>query len=195
MLNFQIRPLETARLRLRKLTIEDAPLFFTRLGGNKTVTQHMLWQPHKSLEESIASIQKVLSRYETGQSCRWAITLKESDEMIGIIDLLPRNGESGICSFAYMLSENHWNRGYGTESLQAVIDFAFAECGATVIEADHFADNPASGAVMQKVGMTYRETIPGKYEKNDVLYDAVLYSLSREEWQKSGKKHSPSDNS
>ena len=195
MLTLKIQPLETSRLRLRKLTPEDAPLFYARLGGNENVAKYMLWKPHTNIEESVASIQKVLKRYETGESCRWAIALKGCDEIIGIIDLLMRDEAAGICSFAYMLAESHWNQGYGTEALEAVMAFAFTRCGIQRIEADHFAMNPASGAVMKKVGMQYRETIPGKYEKNGVLHDAVCYVLTREDWQIFSKERTPADNS
>jgi hypothetical protein len=43
---------------------EDAPLYFARLGGSENVTRYMLFAPHKSMEESVRSVQKHLSRYE-----------------------------------------------------------------------------------------------------------------------------------
>ena len=179
-----IHPLETDRLRLRRLTMEDVPLFFTRLGSSEAVTRYMLWKPHKDISESSASIQKVLHRYETGESCRWAIAQKDTDALIGIIDLLGFDEAAGTCSFAYMLGEDFWGRGYGTEAVTAVFRYAFEVLGVDAIIADHFAGNPASGAVMQKAGMTYQRTIPGKYEKNGVLHDAPEYRITREEWNR-----------
>ena len=134
----------TSRLRLRKLRMEDLDHYYNRIASSEAVTKYMLWKPHTSLDESAASIRKVLSRYETGESLRWAIARKDSDELIGIIDLLPRDVDSSVYSFAYMLAEDVWNQGYGTEALRAVIDFAFGSCNARLIVADHFAQNPAS---------------------------------------------------
>ena len=175
-------PLQTPRLRLRKLKSEDAPLFYSRLGGNEAVTRHMLWMPHTDVSQSEESIQRAIARYDSGKFYRWAITLAEEDSIVGIIDLLGFDEASGTCSFAYMLGRDHWGMGYGTEALNAVFRFAFTQLQVTAIHADHFAENPASGAVMRKAGMTYQGTVPQKYEKNSVLHDAPQYRITRLEW-------------
>ena len=177
------RTLETPRLYLRKLEAEDAPLFYTRLGGNASVARYMLWVPHSDLSQSEASIQRAISLYDTGRFYRWAITLAGEDSLIGMIDLLRFDEQAGTCSFAYMLGEEFWGRGYGTEALKAVLDFAFRDMEMAAVEADHFAENPASGAVMRKAGMRYTHTIPGLYEKNGIRHDAPQYRITREEWK------------
>lgn len=178
----KFQELETPRLTLRKLRMGDTQVFFDRLGGSAAVTEHMLWIPHKDLSESAASIRKVLARYETGRCYRWGIALRESDSLIGIIDLLSFDEVSDSCSFAYMLGQEFWGRGFGTEALTAVLEFAFTQLGIRSVIADHFAENPASGAVMRKAGMVYTRTIPGKYEKNGIRHDAVEYRITKEEW-------------
>lgn len=172
----------TSRLRLRRLNREDAPLFFTRLAGSPEVTRYMLWQTHEDPGQSIASIEKTLARYEEGSCCRWAIALKETDELIGIIDLLSFEEKGQSCSFAYMLADAFWGRGFGTEALKAVLHFAFTELSILSITADHMAENPASGAVMRKAGMTYVNTIPGKYVKDGIRHDAHRYRITRDQW-------------
>lgn len=174
--------LQTARLHLRRLTMADVPLFYTRLGSSETVTKHMLWQPHQSISESAASIQKVLRRYEEGRCYRWGITLLEDDALIGILDLLAFDEVQNTCSFAYMLGEAFWGQGYGTEALLAAFDFAFSQLKVSAILADHFAENPASGAVIRKAGMQYTGTVSGKYEKNGVKHDAPQYRITKEDW-------------
>ena len=177
-----IPELHTPRLILRKVTLEDIPHYFSRLGSSEAVTEHMLWSPHKDITESEASIRKALMRYETGKCYRWGIALKEDNSLMGILELLGFDEETAVCSFAYMLSRDHWGKGYGTEALKAAFHFAFTELKVAAIQADHFAENPASGAVMRKAGMTYLGTIPEKYEKNGVLHDAPQYRITREEW-------------
>lgn len=172
----------TRRLLLRKLTMEDAPVFFARLGSSEKVTEHMLWVPHRDISESVGSIQKVLQRYETGKCYRWGITLRGSGELIGIIELLGFEESAGTCSFAYMLGEDFWGQGYGTEAVGAAFRFAFSKLEISTINADHFAENPASGAVMRKAGMTRLGIVPGKYKKNGVFHDAVQYRITKEDW-------------
>lgn len=176
--------LKTQRLYLRRLRLEDAADFFC-FAGSKIVTRYMLWKPHKSIEESEASIRKTLERYEAGTCYRWGISLRENDRLIGIIDLLGFSEEENCCTFAYMLSKESWSKGYGTEVLKAVLDFAFDKMELSCVEADHFASNAASGAVMRKAGMHYIGMHLGKYEKDGILYDAPGYRITRKEWKSS----------
>lgn len=174
--------LHTPRLRLRKLTKADVPLYYERLGRNAEVTRYMLFSPHRDISESVASIEKALRRYESGKCYRFCIALKETDELIGIIEPLRFGEETSTCSFAYMLSRDFWGKGYGTEALCAVLDFLFEKMDMERVEADHMVSNAASGAVMRKAGMTFRGIEPGKYEKDGILHDAHLYAITRQQW-------------
>ena len=177
------RDIETSRLRLRKIRMTDLQNYYTRLGSSEAVTRYMLFQPHKSVEESKASIEKWLARYEAGNCYHWVIVLKDTDELIGVIDLLRFDEVANSASFAYMLAEDCWNRGYGTEAVRAVFDFGFREMELEFIEADHMEENGASGAVMRKVGMTYQRTEPQKYEKDGRKHNAVVYRINCENWK------------
>lgn len=180
--------LKTEQLLLRKLREADAECYFECLGGREAVTRFMLWQPHKSLQESRDSIGKVLVRYGEKNGYCWAITRKNEDTVIGRIDLLRFDEEHSSCSFAYMLAEDFWNQGFGTEALQAVFTFAFENMQMQSITADHFRENPASGKVMQKVGMCYLKTEPSKYEKNGIFHDADVYTITYADWKQANNK-------
>ena len=78
-----------------------------------------------------------------------------------------------------MLGEDFWGKGYGTEVLRTVFRFAFEKMGVEVIRADHFEDNPASGACMRKAGMTWVGRVEGKYIKNGIFHHAVLYEIRK----------------
>lgn len=178
--------LSTQRLLLRKFRMEDAASYFAHLGSSEAVTKYMLWQPHQSISESEDSIRKILRRYESDAPYTWAITLQKTGTLIGRVDLLRLDAQTGNCSFAYMLGAAFWNKGYGTEALHAVFDFAFTQLEVSAIEADHMAANPASGAVMRKVGMTCQGKVSGKYQKNETWHDAVCYRITRKEWLQDG---------
>lgn len=179
----EIRELHTEALIIRKVRREDAQLYYERIGRCEAVSRYMLFQPHRDLSESVASIEKALLRYETGRCYRWAIALSEDDSIVGIIELLRFDEETDSCSFAYMLGENFWGRGYGTQALKAVLQFAFEQMQLSYVEADHFADNAASGIVMRKAGMQYIGTESDKYEKNGISYDAPRYRITLKMWK------------
>lgn len=179
----EFRNLETPRLILRRITAEDVPAYFHRLFGSRRVAEFMLWEPHTEIAQSAAAVQKVLARYENGNYYRWGIAQKQDNSLIGIIELLRFDEEKESCSFAYMLGEAVWGRGYGTEAVRAAFKFAFEDMGISSITADHFAENLASGAVMRRAGMRHAGTLPRKYEKNGVWHDAEVYCITQEEWK------------
>ena len=174
------RHLETERLILRDIRMEDIQEYYERLYGDGDVCRYLLFDPHQDIGESLASIEGVLQQYEEGKFYRWGITRKEEDSLIGVIGLVRINEETSTCSFAYLLGCDYWNQGYGTESLNAVIRFAFEELEMERIVADHMSGNPASGAVMRKAGMVHTGTEKAKYEKAGRYHDAEVYEIRNE---------------
>lgn len=178
----ELQQLHTPRLLLRKLTMADAPLYYSRIASQPEVTRYMLWDPHAQLSETEAVIGQVLSRYASGQCYRWCIALAEDNTPIGAIELLRFDEGTESCSFAYMIGSDFWGMGYGTEALKAALGFAFETMQIQSVTADHMSANPASGAVMRKAGMTFCRVIPEKYEKNGLKIDAWEYCITREQW-------------
>lgn len=179
----EITDLQTQRLLLRKLNLQDVPNYYSRLFGSPRVTKHLLSDTHRDISESAAAVEKVLARYEAGNCYRWGIALRQDNSLIGIIELLRFDSTDNTCSFAYLLGEDFWNQGYGTEALKAVFRFAFTQLQVSAILADHFVENPASGAVMRKAGMQYLGIAPGKYQKHGIPRDAAEYRITKEEWE------------
>ena len=178
--HMELQELKSERLVLRKVRREDADAYYRHLGSSEAVSRGMLWNPHKDISESVASVEKTLRRYGEGRCYRWAITEKGSDELMGIIELLRFEESDRSCSFAYMLGEAFWGKGYGTEVLKTVFRFAFEKMGIELIRADHFEDNPASGGCMRKAGMTCIGREEGKYLKNGTVHNAILYEIRKE---------------
>ena len=173
----EFRQIETERLILREIRMEDVYEYYERLFGDGDVCRYLLFDPHQDIGESLAAIQEIRQQYEQGRFYRWGITEKGEDSLIGVIGLVRIDEEKSECSFAYLLGCDYWGKGYGTEALKAVIAFAFEELEIRRIVADHMAENPASGAVMRKAGMNHIGTEKAKYEKQCVLHDAEIYEI------------------
>ena len=182
-MNFpELQQLHTPRLLLRKLTMTDAPLYYSRITSHADVARYMLWDTHTRLSETEAVIEQVLNRYTSGRCYRWCIALAEDNSPIGAVELLRFDDKNETCSFAYMIGSDFWGMGYGTEALEAALRFAFEVMQVRSVTADHMAGNPASGAVMRKAGMAFCRVLPGKYEKNGRKMDAWEYCITREQW-------------
>lgn len=173
----ELETLETERLILRKLSMEDLYDYYERIGSDGEVSKYMLWEPHQDIGETLETFEKTLAAYEEGNYYRWVAEEKNGDGVIGTMSLLRFDEEEDSCSFAYMFAKDWWGKGYATEAMTAVLNFAVEKMGIKKITADHFAGNDASGAVMRKLGMTHIGTVKDKYEKHGHKVDAELYEL------------------
>ena len=77
---------------------------------------------------------------------------------MGSIGLVEIDEASEAVEVGYCLSKRCWGKGYAAEALRAVNEWIFREMGARRVVAKHDVENPNSGKVMRKAGMTYLET-------------------------------------
>ncbi len=138
---------------------------------------------------------------ELGKQFEFAITLagtrtpgREQDVMdtghvVGTISLrLEGIGERRRAELGYWIGVPYWGKGFATEAGHAVIGFGFVRRSLQRIEARYFPVNPASGRVMEKLGMTREGLLRGGAEKNGELRDVVVFGLARAEWLRRGMR-------
>ena len=171
--------LETTRLTLRKIKLEDAEAMY-QYASKDDVTKYVLWDSHRSIETTKQFVQMMIDKYEEGNFA-WAIMLKETKEFIGTIDFVMYNEAEKIAEVGYALSDRHWGKGYVSEATKALLDFGFNELQLVRIQARCFADNIGSERVMQKVGMNYEGTMrKAKFAKGK-HHDIKMYAILRED--------------
>jgi RimJ/RimL family protein N-acetyltransferase len=109
-----------------------------------------------------------------------AIVLSSENALIGWIGF-GHPAEDGIAdrSFGYALHRGHWNRGYMTEALRAMLRFCFADPEVSSVFAEHRVPNPASGRVMEKAGMTYAGMFGSRAEPGIIERRFIVH---RDEW-------------
>ena len=115
-----------------------------------------------------------------GLPSSWAVTLRDSGKVIGTIGFMWYSDVNSAAEIGYSFSKAHWNIGYATEALRAVLRSVFAVRPVNRLEAQHDLRNPASGRVMEKSGMKkegiLRQRIRNKGEYVDVALFAILRS-------------------
>ena len=79
---------------------------------------------------------------------RFVIARKSDGLFMGMIGLRPEEGHE----FGYWLGRPFWGQGYATEAAQRLVAYAFEELDQARLWAGWFADNPASGNVLSKLG-------------------------------------------
>ena len=174
--------LETERLVLRPFALSDAPRV-QELAGDPAIADTTLNIPHPykdgMAEEWIATHQP---KYATGEQVGLAITEKESKLLIGAIGL---NLEQRFrrAELGFWIGREFWNRGYCTEAAWAVIEYGFRQLSLNRIHAHHFGRNPASGRVMEKIGMSHEGLLREHVLKGRRFEDSVAYGILKSEWE------------
>lgn len=98
-------------------------------------------------------IERALKKSDEGELYAFGIFLKATDKLVGDIYLTQVvRGELQNCYTGFTLDKEHNAKGYTTEALQLVVDFAFKELKLHRIEAGAMPDNIASIRVLEKVG-------------------------------------------
>lgn len=177
--------LETARLLLRPFRGEDAPEV-QRLAGAFHIACTTLRIPHPypdgAAEAWIASHPE---QFERGEECAFAVTDRSDGRLLGCVGLelcLPHlRAELG-----YWITKAFWGRGYCTEAVAAVLGYGFEAWNLNRIQAQHFSRNPASGRVMQKLGMSHEGRLRQHLRKWDVFEDVEIYAILHCEWTARG---------
>lgn len=170
---------ETERLLLRPFQETDAKSVFACC-QNPNLGNNAGWKPHEDLEES----REILHSLFIGQEHVWAIVLKETQQLIGSIGLLPdpKRENNHVRMVGYWLDESHWGKGYMNESLQAVIRYGFEQLRLNLITANCYPHNIRSQEVLKRNGFIYEGILhQAEITYNGNVYDHQCYFLSRSE--------------
>ena len=168
--------LETERLILRALKASDAPAVFEWV-SDPIVTKFMPYNTYTRVED-VENWLRAVEDETAGYN--FAFVRKADGKVIGSGDIGP--DDDGVSwGFGYNIRRDCWNMGYATEAARAMIAFARDKRGATVFTANHAADNPASGRVMEKCGLHFDHW--GEYSSFDGLrtFRARFYTGTAED--------------
>lgn len=179
--------IETERLLLRKVEMKDAQDMY-EYSCDPLVARHVLWDAHTSVNDTKGYIRYMLRRYRLGEPSSWGIEDKATGKIVGTIGYMWYQEDNNAVEVGYSLARRHWNKGYMTEALRAVIDYSFQTLGLHRIEAQHETDNEASGAVMRKCGMEKEGTLRGRLYNKGKYVDVNVYAILQEDYKKARRE-------
>jgi ribosomal-protein-alanine N-acetyltransferase len=174
--------LQTKRLILRPFELTDGD-DVRRLAGDRAIADTTLQIPHP-YEVGMAE-EWILTRgprFEAGEEVVFAVVLRESGELIGAMGLVIE-GKFRKAELGYWIGRPYWGNGYCTEAGQAVLEYGFQALNLNRIHAYHFKRNPASGRVMQKLGLKHEGSAREHVMKWGLVEDVELYGILRSDWQ------------
>jgi len=173
MTEIRLTILETPRLLLRQLTMEDLGALFALYADPEVQT----YFPEGTLtyEETEEELRWIIDVYYAQYGFGlWATVEKETGAFIGRCGLLPWTieGRSEV-EVAYMLAKAWWGQGLATEAAQAILTYGFEKLPVTRLICLIDASNQASVSVATKIGMTYERDVEDRFGW------ASLYAITR----------------
>jgi len=161
-MNMKTPILQTERLLLRPLKLEDAEHIFKSWSSDPETVKYMQWDVHTSINDTERWLSAEEEAIESDENYTWGFELKNTRSLIG---------SGGICyntlynmfEIGYIIMRQYWGQGITSEAVKRIIAFAKEELGLKMLYAKHAKDNPASGRVLQKQGFVYQKE--NKYAK------------------------------
>lgn len=173
--------LETERLILRPMTLDDMPAMFEIYSDVRAMT-FMPTLPHQTLAQTQAAYQYNMSSQGAVQ---WAICLKGTDKAIGHVHYL---GQTRIQGMGYILHPDYWGQGITTEACRVALDYGFNNLGYDKVELWIDEKNNASSRVAQKLGFNAKGQLVLKYSHETEQHISVVWGLRQDEWVSSDSK-------
>ena len=178
------KTIETQRLILRRAAVEDAQAMFDNWASDPEVVQYLTWPVHTSPETTRQVLQSWVSGYGQDNFYQWLIVPKEVGQPVGSISGMNPNDQLSSVEVAYCVGQPWWHQGIMTEALQGVLRYLFETCDFHRITAKHDTNNPHSGGVMKKCGMTREGTSKQSDRNNQGICDTVHYAILKQEWNR-----------
>lgn len=167
--------LETKRLALRAARLEDAKVV-AALANDRRIAENTARIPYPY---KLADAEQFIAGANKKGEAAYLITLRDGT-IIGACGLMFHYDDTP--EIGYWLGVPYWNKGYATEALHALIDYAFTDLTHDAVQAGARVTNPASRRVLEKCGFQW--TGVGLYRINSIKSSAPIdrFRLERRIW-------------
>ncbi|HHW95861.1 MAG: GNAT family N-acetyltransferase [Myxococcota bacterium] len=179
--------LYTKRLILRPQQLTDIPEL-VRWAGDFEVADTALNIPHPYNDEAaIQWINYSLESWKNQQQAVFAIEFKYKPGLIGVIGLASIDYRHRNAEMGYWLGVPFWGQGLATEAAARILAFAFEGLDLDRVYAQYFVRNPASGRILEKIGMQQEGRLRSHVRQWGKPEDLILCGILRTEWLKNGQ--------
>ncbi|WP_054022962.1 GNAT family N-acetyltransferase [Bacillus sp. FJAT-28004] len=170
-----ITELHTERLYLRKMKVSDSSSLF-KIWSDPDVTKFMNVSCFTNENQAKEMITLLDDLSQDGKAIRFSIIKIESNEIIGSCGYNSLDIENAKAEIGYDIAKSFWGRGYASEAISSLLDYAFSSLKMNRIEAKVEPENVNSIKLLQKLNFTFEGTLR-QYERVDGKFnDLNIYS-------------------
>ena len=177
-----MKTLETQRLILRDWNESDAEAMY-EYAQVEGVGEMAGWPHHTSIEVSRSIIRRFME-----QGDAYALVLKAEDKVIGSLgihnrSLDPEYPAENQKELGYVLGKAYWGIGLVAEAAREAICYAFEEINADVLWCGHYAHNPQSRRVIEKLGFTFYRDCTFEAPPLNKTFKGKSYIMTKEDYK------------
>jgi len=168
---------------LRGLELTDVPELMKHW-NNIEVKKFLNSSVPHSIQEEEEWIKYTWKQRKEEKSFIFAIVYKKNDLYmgnieIGVIDRKSRRGVIGIAIF----NQSYWDRGFGTESIQILLKFAFNTLNLNSVELEVYANNKRAHHCYEKSGFKQMGVRREAIFIEGSFIDSILLDITADEWK------------
>jgi RimJ/RimL family protein N-acetyltransferase len=168
-------------IMLRELRPSDAPSLLASL-GTAEVTR-LISPPPPTVEGFEKFIAWTQRQREAGKSVAFGIVLKDSDTVIGLLQVRALQPAFDIAEWGFALGSEFWGKGIFMDAARLVLDFAFDVLGVHRLEARAALKNGRGNGALQKLGAVQEAVLRGSFLRDGVYHDQGFWTILSDTWR------------
>jgi len=170
---------ESPRLIARRFTPRDVDAF-TAMRNDPQVARYQAWETYSRKQARIFLV--VLATRNPGDPgwFQFALEDKETGSFVGDCGLRIMESDHRLAQIGYTVATLHWNKGYASEAITALTDYAFAAFPLHRITASVDPRNAASCRVLEKAGFVKEAHFRQSEWFKGAWADDVIYAKLRQ---------------
>ncbi|GAB1047593.1 GNAT family N-acetyltransferase [Shewanella algae] len=166
--------LETSRLRLRPLQVQDADALLA-IFSDPEVMKYWNTAPWTHSSDALDFISAAKQGMTRQEGITLGIFQRDTCELLGKCMLFSYDSGSKRAEIGFGLGKAAWGKGYIQEAGEALIDYGFNTLKLRRIEAEIDPGNNASAKALDKLGFIREGLLRQRWQINGVISDSALY--------------------
>ncbi|WML39661.1 GNAT family N-acetyltransferase [Neobacillus sp. OS1-2] len=139
------------------------------------VSRFIGWSLMNSLDDTKKHIERMINREAAGTHLYASIVQKSTQEIVGTAMIFHFDHEANQAEIGYVFHRDHWGKGYGTECVALISDYAFETLNLHKLHASVVDANVGSARILEKNGYEVEGELRDHYFIDETYYNALLF--------------------
>jgi RimJ/RimL family protein N-acetyltransferase len=166
---------------LRELRTSDAASLYAMLNADEVA--RFISPPPTTIDGYERFIQWTHRQRRAGEYACFAVTLRGSDDAIGIFQVRQTDPEFRTAEWGFAIGSPYWGTGVFQDGSRLMLDFVFETLGVYRLEARAAVTNGRGNGALRKLGAVKEAILRKSFVRNGLPVDQALYAILQDEWR------------